>query len=81
MRRDVSPISCCAEAEQTGLWLMRLTTRIRSANDGWFALDVLELPELEAYAKAFEDIPDAVRRAAAAATGRDPGEFDVEVKL
>lgn len=60
---------------------MRLTTRIRSADDGWFALEVLELPELETYAKTFEEIPDAVRRAAATATGRDPDEFEVEVKL
>ena len=60
---------------------MELTVRIRSANDGWFALDVLELPELEAYAKAFDDIPDAVRKAAASATGREPSDFNVEVKL
>ncbi|GKV73734.1 hypothetical protein NCCP2145_31150 [Pseudarthrobacter sp. NCCP-2145] len=60
---------------------MKLTTRIRSAADGWLALEVLELPGLEAYAKAFEDIPQAVQAAAAALTGRPADKFDVDVKL
>lgn len=60
---------------------MKLTTRIASADDGWLALDVLELPDLEAYAKGFEDIPQAVQTAAAALTGRPAVEFDVDVKL
>ncbi|WP_285245771.1 hypothetical protein [Pseudarthrobacter sp. fls2-241-R2A-127] len=56
---------------------MQLTTRILSARDGWFELEVLELPELLAYAKAFDEIPQAVRSAAAVCTGRPVDDFDV----
>ena len=60
---------------------MKLTTRITSAADGWLVLEVLELPDLKASAKGFEDIPEAVRAAAAALTGRPEGTFDVDVQL
>lgn len=60
---------------------MKLTTRITSAADGWLVLEVLELPDLTAYAKRFEDIPEAVGTAAAALTGRPGDSFDVDVEL
>ena len=60
---------------------MRLTARIRSARDGWLALEVLELPELEVVVKSFDDIPDAVSRAAEESLGRPASEFVVEVTL
>ncbi|MEV4988430.1 transcriptional regulator [Pseudarthrobacter sp. LMD1-1-1.1] len=60
---------------------MKLTARIRSASDGWLALEVIEMPGLEAAAKRFEDIPDAVRAAAAQSTGRPQTEFDVDIAL
>lgn len=61
--------------------MMKLTTRIASATDRWLALEVLELPDLKAVARNFDDIPRAVTTAAAALTGRPADEFDVDVKL
>lgn len=60
---------------------MQLTVRVKSAQDGWFALEVLELPDLFVHTKTVHDIPAEVRTAAAASTGRDPDDFDVVVTL
>lgn len=60
---------------------MKPTPRVRSASEGWLELDVIELPGLELAAKKFEDIPDAVRAAAATCTGRPDGDFDVDIAL
>lgn len=60
---------------------MKLTARIRSARDGWLAVEVLEIPELEVVVKSFEDIPDAVSGAAEKSLGRPASEFVVEVSL
>ncbi|MGA8791257.1 MAG: transcriptional regulator [Paenarthrobacter sp.] len=59
---------------------MKLTTQIRYAADGWLELEVAELPGLVAHARRVEDIPDAVRAAAAVLTGKPYQEFDVEVR-
>ncbi|WP_395405657.1 hypothetical protein ACHMXB_22300 (plasmid) [Arthrobacter sp. UC242_113] len=59
---------------------MRLTAQIKKAADGWLDLHVLELPELRAHARSIEDIPDAVRDAAAILTDRPGHDFDVEVR-
>ena len=59
---------------------MRLNAQIRKATDGRLDLHVVELPDLEAHARKFEDIPDAVRDAAARLTGRPGQDFDVEVR-
>ncbi|MFF2347009.1 hypothetical protein [Pseudarthrobacter sp. NPDC058119] len=58
---------------------MKLTAHIKDATDGWFDLRTLELPELQATAHRVEDIPEAVREAAAKITGKPASEFDVEV--
>jgi hypothetical protein len=59
---------------------VRLTAQIKKAADGWLDLRVVELPELEAHAHKFEDIPGVVRDAAARLTGRPVQDFDVEVR-
>lgn len=59
--------------------MMKLTAHIKKAADGWMELDVDELPGLVAGARNVEDIPSAVRAAAAAFTGRAVQDFDVEV--
>lgn len=57
---------------------MRLTARIKKAADGRLELRVVELPELEAQARKFEDIPNVVSDAAAGLTGRPGQDFEVE---
>ncbi|MFE4542234.1 hypothetical protein [Arthrobacter sp. NPDC056727] len=59
---------------------MKLTAQIKNAADGRLDLRVVELPELVAHARKFDDIPDAVRDAAARLTGRPGQDFDVEVR-
>ncbi|MEW1812496.1 hypothetical protein AB0284_17540 [Pseudarthrobacter phenanthrenivorans] len=58
---------------------MQLNVYISSAADGIFRLKAAELPELTAQARELEDIPAAVRSAAAALTGREPGDFDITI--
>ena len=58
---------------------MRLTVKIKQAQDGRMDLQVLELPGLEVSVKRVAEIPDAVRDAAAALTGRSREDFDVEL--
>lgn len=64
-----------------GVEIPKLTTRIKSADDGWFALEVLELPDLVVHTRSFEDIRETDRAAAGALMGQPPGEFDVDVEL
>ncbi len=59
---------------------MRLTAHIKKATDGHLDLRVVELPELKAQARTCEEIPDAVRDAAAKLTGRPAQDFAVEVR-
>jgi hypothetical protein len=59
---------------------MRLTAQITKAADGRLDLRVVELPELEAHARKFDDIPDAVKDAAARLTGRPGQDFEVEIR-
>lgn len=56
---------------------MRLTVKIKQAQDGRFDLQIVELPELEVCVKRVAEIPEAVRDAAASSTGRPPDDFDV----
>ncbi|GKV74465.1 hypothetical protein [Pseudarthrobacter sp. NCCP-2145] len=56
---------------------MLLNVYISSAADGYFLLRAVEIPELKVKAKRFDDIPDAVRAAAAAVTGKAPGDFEI----
>lgn len=60
---------------------LKLTPRIKSAGDGWFALEVLELPDLVVHTKTFEDIRKTVTAAAGALMRRPPGEFDLDLEL
>jgi len=56
---------------------MQLTAYIASANDGYFLVKAKEVPELLARTSSLNDIPDAVREAAARLTGRAAGDFEV----
>jgi hypothetical protein len=60
---------------------MKLTAQIKKATDGRLDLRVVELPEIEAQARNFAEIPKAVKDAAARLTGRRDQDFDVEVRL
>ncbi|RAM37261.1 transcriptional regulator [Arthrobacter globiformis] len=59
---------------------MKLTAQIGTAADGRLNLRVLELPELKTHARRVDEIPDAVRDAAAKLTGRPKDDFDIEVR-
>jgi hypothetical protein len=59
---------------------MRLPAQIKKAADRWLDLHVVELPELEAHARKFDDIPDAVRDAEARLSGRPGQDFEVEIR-
>ncbi|WP_181405881.1 hypothetical protein [Pseudarthrobacter phenanthrenivorans] len=52
---------------------------ISSASDGYFLLKTVEIPELTARAGTIEDMPGAVRAAAAVLTGRAPDDFEVSL--
>lgn len=60
---------------------MQLTARIKQATDGQLSLVVEELPALAVHASNLEDIPGAVRRAAAELTGRNQDDFEVDLRL
>jgi len=59
---------------------VKLTAHIRLAADGWLKLEVDELPQLEAHARAVREIPDAVRTAAAVLTGKPRQEFEIDLR-
>lgn len=52
---------------------------ISTAADGHLVLKVVELPQLTALSDTVEDIPEAVRAAAARIAGRAAEDFDVHV--
>jgi hypothetical protein len=58
---------------------LQLNVYVANAADGFFLFKVVELPELTARAGTIDEIPEAVRVAAAALTGRAPEDFDVQV--
>lgn len=58
---------------------MHLSARITSVEDGRFSLDIEELPELMVRTRNYEEIPEAVSRAAAEALGREPDDFIVDI--
>jgi hypothetical protein len=59
---------------------LKLTVHILQAIDGRFDLRVFELPELAAQARGVDEIPDAVKDAAARLTGRPKHDSDIEVR-
>lgn len=56
---------------------MQLNVYISSAADGLLTVKAVQLPELSIQTQTIEDIPDAVRFAAAAMVGQGPEDFDV----
>lgn len=56
---------------------MQLNIYISSAADGLFTVRAIQIPALVAYARTIEDIPHAVRSAAAAIAGGAPDDFDI----
>ncbi|MBT2566948.1 hypothetical protein J7I84_10665 [Arthrobacter sp. ISL-85] len=56
---------------------MQLDTYISRASDGLFTAKTMQMPELTAQARTIEEIPHAVRSAAAAISGRPAENFDV----
>lgn len=56
---------------------MKLNAYISSASDGLFTVKTLQLPELTAHAGTIDDIPHAVRCAAAAICGQPPEDFEI----
>lgn len=56
---------------------LQLNVYIASASDGFFTVKAVQMPELSTGARTLEEIPDAVRSAAAAAAGRPAEDFDV----
>jgi hypothetical protein len=57
---------------------VRLSAHINNAADGRLEFRIVELPELEAQARKFENIPNVVSDAAAGLTGRPGQDFEVE---
>jgi hypothetical protein len=53
---------------------------IKEATDGWLSLKVNEIPTLTVHARNVKEIPEVVRTAAAELLGRDPEDFDVEIR-
>ncbi len=56
---------------------LRLNVYISSADDRLFTIKAVQIPELTAHAQTLEGIPDAVRSATAALTGKQPKDFDI----
>jgi hypothetical protein len=56
---------------------LQLNVYISSAADGFDTVKAVQMPELTAQARTLEDIPHAVRSAAAAIAGQPPEDFDV----
>lgn len=56
---------------------MQLNVYIASASDGFFTVKAMSMPELSAQARTLEEIPDAVRSAAAVVAGQSPEDFEV----
>lgn len=56
---------------------MQLNVYIANASDGFFVVKAVQMPELSARTRTLEEIPDAVRAAAAAVAGRPADSFDV----
>lgn len=56
---------------------LQLNVYISSAADGIFTVKAVQMQELSAHARTLEDVPGAVRSAAAALTGESPEEFDL----
>jgi hypothetical protein len=54
-----------------------LNVYISSASDGLFTVKAVQMPKLIVHTRTIEEIPDAVRYAAAAIVGRRPEEFEV----
>jgi hypothetical protein len=60
--------------------IVKLTGHIKRAAGGRVELEVDQIPGLEAHAQNVEDIPNAIRIAAGAWTGKPGPEFEVEVR-
>ena len=58
---------------------MHLSARITTVEDGRFSLSIEELPALTVRTRKYEEIPEAVSKAAAEALGREPGDFIVDI--
>ncbi|MEV8181457.1 MULTISPECIES: hypothetical protein [Micrococcaceae] len=58
---------------------MKLNVYIASASDDFFTVKAVQMPELSAQARTLEEIPDAVRSAAAAVAGQPADFFDVVI--
>jgi hypothetical protein len=56
-----------------------LNVYISSATDGYFLLKAVEIPQLSVTVRGLDDIPRAVRAAAAALTGRAPEDFEISL--
>lgn len=56
---------------------VQLNIYISSASDEYFVIKALEMPELSVRAATIGEIPEAVRAAAAEATGLAPADFDI----
>ncbi|MDQ0693174.1 hypothetical protein [Arthrobacter sp. W4I7] len=60
---------------------MQLKVYISTATDGFFTVKAVQMPELTAEARTLEDIPDALRSAAAAIVSQPPEDFHVVMDL
>jgi hypothetical protein len=58
---------------------LQLNVYIASASDGFYTAKAVQMPELSAHARTLEEIPEAVRSAAAAVTGQPANFFDVVI--
>ncbi|MFP3580136.1 MULTISPECIES: hypothetical protein [unclassified Arthrobacter] len=56
-----------------------LTAMVTRAADSWFELHVTQIPDLVVQSPSLGEAAQAVREAAALATGRRPEEFDVDL--
>ena len=63
-----------------GSGIRTLTAVVTLAADGWFELNVLQIPGLVVHTASLDRAPDAVRKAACKSTGSAPWEFDVQVQ-
>lgn len=58
---------------------MHLSARITAVEDGSFSLIIEELPALIVRTRNYEEIAEAVSKAAAEALGRGPADFIVDI--